>query len=116
MCAECEAYKKDLSGLVQEVNLALQSPGRRVPRDYNRNLNGTVEHMKKVHKLVDRWHYIGIAIGIGTAIGAGISAVLGDMLGDESVGAAIGPALGIGLGAAVGAYLDNKARREGRVI
>ncbi len=111
-CAECEAHKKDISRLVDELNMAIQAPGQRVPKEFNRTLNNIVEHLKKVHKLVDKGHYMGIGIGIGLALGAGIGAAIGAATDNPGIGTGVGIALGL----AIGAYLDKRAKDEGRVI
>jgi len=111
-CDECRTHQKEIEGLVQELDFLIQRPDRQQHRKYKKNVFNITEHLKKVHKLVDKGHYMGMGIGIGMAIGAGIGAALGAVL--DSPG--IGTGIGVGLGLAVGAYLDRKAREEGRVI
>jgi hypothetical protein len=111
-CGECEAYKSDITNLVQELGLLVQMPSREDQRKYTRAINGIVEHLKKVHKLIDKGYYMGMGVGIGMALGAGIGAALGAVVDSPGVGTGIGIAVGV----AVGSFLDRKAKNEGRVI
>lgn len=111
-CGECQTYQKEIEGLVQELGLITQVPDKESRKKYTAAINKIIEHLKNTHKLVDKGHYMGVGIGIGMAIGAGIGAAFGAIMDNPVVGSGIG----IALGAAVGAYLDKKAREEGRVI
>jgi hypothetical protein len=111
-CDECRTYQKEIEGLVQELDLLVQKPDRQQHRKYTKAVFNITEHLKKVHKLVDKGHYVGIGISIGMAVGAGIGAALGAAFDNPGLGTGVG----IALGAGVGAYLDRKAKEEGRVI
>jgi hypothetical protein len=111
-CGMCQTYKQEITNLVQEMSLLIQMPSREGMKRHTKEINNLVEHLKKVHKLVERGHYIGMGIGIGMLIGAAVGGSLGAAL--DSPG--IGTAVGIGLGLAIGGYLDKKAEREGKVI
>jgi hypothetical protein len=111
-CDECRTYQKEIEGAVQELDFLIQRPDRQQHRKYTKTVFNITEHLKKVHKLVGKGHYMGVGIGIGMAVGAGIGAALGAVLDNPAVGTGIG----VALGAAAGAYLDRKAKEEGRVI
>ena len=111
-CGECQAYQKEIDGLVQELGMFVQVPDRESLKRYKKTIENMVEHLKGTHKLVDKGHYSGIGVGIGMAVGGGIGAALGAAF--DSPG--IGTGVGVGLGLAVGALLDRKAKEEGRVI
>ena len=111
-CGECQTFKQEITGLVQELSLLVQMPSKQGLKSHTRAVRNPVEHLKKVHKLVDKGHYLGIGIGIGMAIGAGLGGALGAALDNPGIGTGVGIALGI----AIGRYLDKKAEREGRVI
>jgi len=111
-CGECQAFKSEISDLLQGLSLLVQIPGKEGVKSHARSVNNMVNHLKKVHKLVNKGHYLGIGMGIGMAIGAG----LGGALGAASDNPAIGTPLGIAIGVAIGSYLDKKAEREGKVI
>jgi hypothetical protein len=111
-CGECETLKSEVARLVQELSILIQMPGKQAIKNHVKSVSGLVEHLKKVHKLVDKGHYIGVGIGIGWAIGAGLGAALGAAFDNPGIGTGVGIVLGL----AVGKYLDNKAEREGRVI
>ena len=111
-CDECRTYQKEIEGLVQELDMLFQRPDRQQHRKYTKTVFNITEHLKKIHKLVDKGHYIGIGISIGMALGAGIGAALGAAFDNPGVGTGVG----LALGAAAGVYLDRKAREESRVI
>jgi hypothetical protein len=112
ICAQCQGYQQEISQLVQDLSLMVQMPDKEGRKQYFRAIASLTEHLKNVHKLVDKGHYMGIGIGIGLAIGGGIGAALGAVADNPGIGTGIG----IALGAAIGAYLDRKAREEGKVI
>ena len=112
ICAECQGYQREITGLVQNLGLMVQVPDKEGFRKHVRTITVLTEHLKKVHKLVDKGHYMGIGVGIGLAIGGGIGAALGSVVDSPGIGTGIGVALGL----AVGAYLDKRAGDEGKVI
>ncbi|MFH1647435.1 MAG: hypothetical protein ABID71_07130 [Chloroflexota bacterium] len=111
-CAECQALKQEITGLVQESAMLIQMPNKTGLKNHTTSLNKMAEHLKKVHKLVDKGHYLGMGVGIGMAVGAGIGSALGAAVDNPGIGTAVGVALGV----AIGLYLDRKARQEGRMI
>ena len=112
ICAECQALKQEITNLVQGLSLLVQMPSKDGMKNHTKAVNNMVEHLKKVHQLVDKGHYTGVGVGIGLAIGGGIGAALGSVFDNSGVGTGIGIALGV----AIGSYLDKKARQEGKVI
>lgn len=112
ICSECQALKQEIVNMVQELSLLIQMPGKEDFKKHTTAINKLKEHLKKVHKLVEKGHYMGMGIGIGLAIGGGLGAALGAALDNPGIGTAIG----IALGAAIGTYLDRKAKQEGKVI
>ena len=111
-CGECQTYKQEITSLVQELSLLLQMPNKEGFKKHIKSVNKLLEHLKKVHKLVEKGHYLGMGIGIGMAIGAALGSAIGAALDQPGIGTGIGVALGV----AVGLYLDRKAREEGRVL
>lgn len=112
ICAECQAYKQEITNLVNNLSMLIQMPSKEGQKSHNKAVNVIAEHLKKVHKLVEKGHYMGIGIGIGMAIGAGLGGALGSIFDNAGIGTGIGIALGV----AIGAYLDRKAKEEGRVL
>jgi len=113
ICGECQMFKQDISRLSQDINYSMQVSGTiRMSGDerksYNRTINTITKHLQKQHKLVTEGYYT----GIGSAIGTGIGVAIGAALGNPGIGAPIG----IGIGLAIGRYLDNKAKKESRII
>ncbi|MFC1982814.1 hypothetical protein ACFLV5_03415 [Chloroflexota bacterium] len=108
-CGECQAFKGEITGLIEELgNLVQLSDTKERRRSYNKTISGMVKHLQKTHKLVSAGQNVGIWMAIGTGIGVAIGTAL-----DNS---GVGPALGIGIGLAIGSYLDKKAKEEGKVI
>jgi len=112
ICEECRGHQQEISKLVQDLSLMVQIPDDEGLRKHVKAITELVEHLKKVHKLVDKGHYTGMGIGIGMAIGAGLGTALGAALDNPGIGTGIGAGLGI----LIGAILDKKARDEGKVI
>jgi t-SNARE complex subunit (syntaxin) len=74
ICAECQAYKQEITNIVRELSLLMQMPSKEAQKKQNKAVSVITEHLKKVHKLVEKGHYMGMGIGIGWAIGAAIPA------------------------------------------
>ena len=106
-CGECQMFQPDITQLTQDLGYIVQMPKEK-RKSYFKTINNIIKHLQKHHKLVTEGHYI----GIGIAIGVGIGAVLGAALDNPGAGTGVGIALGL----AIGGYLDNKAKKEGRVI
>ncbi|MBN1177187.1 MAG: hypothetical protein JXA51_05860 [Dehalococcoidales bacterium] len=87
-------------------------PSKEASKNHHKGINVITQHLRKVHKLVEKGHYMGIGIGIGWAIGAAIGGALGAVFDNPGAGTGIGLALGV----AVGYYLDRKAKQEGKVL
>ena len=110
-CSECQAFQPEIKRLVQDLNNFAQLPkqvAKEERKSYFRRVNDFVKHLQKQHKLVTEGYYMGIGIAIGLAVSAGIGTALGNP--------GVGTGIGIALGLAIGKYLDNKAKKEGRVI
>ena len=111
-CGECQTFQQEITRLVQELSLLIQMPSKEGLKSHTKALSSVVDHLKKVHKLVEKGHYLGVGIGIGMAIGAGLGGALGAALDNPGIGTAIGIALGV----IIGRYLDKRAEKEGKVI
>ncbi len=107
-CGQCQLFQQDITGLTTELGLLTQMPRKEGVKSYLRKINDIVKHLQKQHKLVNEGQYM----GIGLAIGVGIGTALGAIFDNTGVGTGIGTAIGI----AIGAYLDRKAKKEGRII
>jgi hypothetical protein len=111
-CGECQNFRQEITRLVQELSLLTQMPSKEGIKNHVKVVDSLVNHLKKVHKLVDKGHYRGMGIGIGTAIGVALGGAIGAALDNPGIGTIVG----IGIGFAIGGYLDKKAEKEGRVI
>jgi len=112
ICAQCQGYQQEITRLVQDMSMMVQIPDNEGLKKHIKAITDLREHLKKVHKLVDEGHYMGMGIGIGLAIGAGLGTALGAALDNPGIGTGIGA----GLGLAIGAFLDKRAKEEGKVI
>ena len=86
----------------------IQIPNKENRKSYLKQIKSLVKHLQKEHKLVTEGQYMAMLSGIGPVLGIAIGAALGN----PSIGVAIGVAIGL----AIGRYMDNKAKKEGRVI
>ena len=109
-CGECQLLQTEIAKLTQDLSYLLQmpNPNKEDRKSYFKTINNIVKHLQKQHKLVSEGYYMGIGIAIGMGIAAAIGAALGNP------GAATG--IGIALGLVIGRYLNNKAKKEGRII
>ena len=107
ICGECQYSQQEIAQLTKDLGDLVQT-SKEKRKSYSKRINSITKHLQKEHKLVTEGQYMGMWGGIGTAIGVGIGA------GADNVG--IGLPIGIAIGVAVGKYLDNKAKKEGRVI
>ena len=107
ICGECQLFQQEITRLTEDLrNLSLMSKENR--KSYFKTLGTVTKHLQKQHKLVTAGYYLGIGMAIGTGVGVALGAALGNP--------GIGPGVGVALGVSVGAYLDKKAKKEGRVI
>jgi ElaB/YqjD/DUF883 family membrane-anchored ribosome-binding protein len=106
-CGECQIFQQDITQLTQDLGYIVQA-SKEKRKGYFKKINNITKHLQKHHKLITEGHYT----GIGIAIGVGIGAVLGAIFDNPGIGTGIGTAIGL----AIGAYLDKKAKKEGRVI
>ena len=107
-CGECQTFKQEITVLTGELGNLIQMPNKENRKSYFKAINNFVKHLKKQHKLVTEGQYMAMLSGIGPVLGIAIGATL-----DNS---GIGVAIGVVIGLAIGRYLDNKAKKEGRVI
>ena len=107
-CGECQLFQQDITAYVNELGnmVHLKDDVRR--KRYAKRLKQTIRHLQSQHNLIPKGHYVGIWMAIGTGIGVAIGA------GMSTIGAGI--PIGIGIGLAIGIIMDNKAKKEDRVI
>ena len=111
LCGQCQLFQQDIMQLSRDLwEVSLMS--KEQSKSYPKKINNIVKHLQKHHKLVTEGQYSGMWTGIGVAIGVALGAAGGAVA--DNVG--FGIPIGIGIGIAVGKYLDNKAKKEGRVI
>ena len=106
-CGQCQIFQQDITQLTQDLSYMVQAPKEK-RKGYFKAISNITKHLQKYHKLVAEGYYI----GIGVAIGVGIGTVIGTVFENSGIGTGIGTAIGL----AIGAYLDNKAKKEDRVI
>ena len=107
-CGQCQLFQQDITGLTTELGLLTQMPSKEGVKSYSKKISSMVKHLQKQHKLVSEGHYMGIGAGMGVAIGTALGAAM------DNTGAGTG--IGTTIGIAVGSYLDNKAKKEDRII
>lgn len=107
-CGECQLFQQEITAYVNELGNMVHLADNTRRKQYRKRLKQVVKHLQSQHKLVPKGYYV----GIWTSIGAGIGVVLGAVM--ENIGP--GMPIGIGVGVAIGMLLDNKAKKEDRVI
>ena len=107
-CGECQLFQQEITAYVNELGNMIHLADNTRRKQYGKRLKQIVKHLQSQHKLVSKGYYVGIWTSIGTGIGVAIGAAMG------TVGAGI--PIGIGIGVVIGMMLDNKAKKEDRVI
>ena len=107
-CGECQTFKQEITVLTGALGNLIQIPNKENRKSYLKQIKSLVKHLQKEHKLVTEGQYMAMWSGIGPALGIAFGAAL------DNIG--IGVAIGVVIGLAIGRYMDNKAKKEGRVI
>jgi len=107
MCGECQMFQPEITRLTKDLGDVVNI-SRETRRSYFKTIGNIIKHLRKHHKLVTAGQYMGMGIAFGVGIGIAIGAALDNP--------SIGPGIGIGIGVAIGSYMDNKAKKEGKVI
>ena len=108
MCGQCQLFQPEITGLAQNLGNLVQIANREESKSYFKAIDNIVKHLQTEHKLVNEGQYFGLWMTVGTGAGTALGIALGNT--------AIGAAIGIILGLAIGAYMDRKAKAEGKVI
>lgn len=108
MCGQCQLFQPEITELAQNLGNLIQVPNKEQRRDYFKAIDNIVKHLQTEHKLVNEGQYFGLWMTVGTGVGTALGIATGNT--------AIGAAIGIVLGLAIGAYMDRKAKAEGKII
>ncbi len=106
-CSECQNLQIEIKKLAENLDNLIQS-SKEERKIYFITIDNVIKHLQKHHELIVEEENIGIWVTIGIVIGA----ALGNLL--DNIGAGI--AFGIVIGGAIGFYLDDKAKKDGKVI
>ncbi len=106
-CSECQNFQMEIKNLAEHLGNLIQS-SKEERKSYFRTIDNVIKHLQKHHKLIVEDENLGIWFTIGIVIGVS----LGNLL--DYIGAGIG--FGLVIGAAIGSYLDDKAKKDGKVI
>ncbi len=106
-CGECQTFQPEITKLTEGLYY-VSNISKEESKSYSTTISNITKHLQKQHKLVKEGQYMGIGMAIGIGIGAAFGAI------SENPGA--GTAIGITIGVAIGKYMDNKAKKEGKVI
>ncbi len=104
---ECQMFQPEITKLTEGLYY-VSNISKEERKSYFKTISNITKHLQKKHKLVKEGQYM----GIGIAIGVGIGAALGAALDNPGIGTPIGVAIGV----TIGKYMDNKAKKEGKVI
>ncbi len=106
-CGECQMFQPEITKLTEGLYY-VSNISEEERKSYSKTIGNITKHLQKQHKLVKEGQYMGIGMAIGIGIGAAFGAIF------DNPGA--GTAIGIAIGVAIGKYMDNKAKKEGKVI
>jgi hypothetical protein len=106
-CSECQNFQIELKKLAESLGNLIQS-SKEERKSYFRTIDNVIKHLQKSHELIVEEQNLEIWIAIGVTIGIALGSSLGN------IGAGI--AIGAGIGVAIGAPLDDKAKKDGKVI
>jgi hypothetical protein len=107
-CPKCKVLRPQMGQMIMDLSANAQQILREQKRAFLGQMQDIIAHLKKTHGLIGEGENVGVWLGIGAAIGLALGAGLSNP--------AIGIPIGVALGLAVGTALDNKAKKEGRVI
>ena len=107
-CPKCRLFQTELDKMLRDLAANAPQILKEQKRTFLGGMEAILSHLQKIHGLISE----GQNMGLWLAIGAGI----GLALGAGSRNPAIGIPIGVALGLIVGTALDNKAKKEGKVI
>lgn len=121
-CTQCQIFRGDIYTLVTNAPETGQQGDKGLVKSFLKDVDQTVNkigrHFEKEHNLVNGGYYADLFFYLGLFIGVIIDALLLFVSSRESFFHYFywGPLTGMGVGWVTGAFLDNKAKREDRVL
>lgn len=108
-CLECVENKESINKLLimLEENENEQVGGY---KSYSLLVKKLIEHLQKVHGLIEEGANVSTWMPLGMMFGMCFGMLI------KSIGLSIGLSLGLAIGVAVGAGMDDKAKKEGKMI
>ena len=106
-CSECQNSQIEIKKRAENLDNLVQS-SKEERKSYFRTIDNAIKHLQEHHKLIVEDQNLGIWFIIGLLIGVALGSSL------DNTGTGIG--IGIVIGLAIGAYLDDKAKKDGKVI
>lgn len=112
-CLECVENKESINKLLimLEENENEQAAGY---KSYSLLVKKLIEHLQKVHGLIEEGANVSTWMPLGMMFGMCFGMCFGMLI--KSIGLSIGLSLGLAIGVAVGAGMDDKAKKEGKMI
>lgn len=107
-CPKCRLIRPQMNQMLRDLSVNAPQILHEEKRAFLGQMQDIISHLRKTHRLVGEGENVGIWLGIGAAIGLALGAALSNP--------AIGIPIGVALGLIAGTALDNKAKKEGRVI
>jgi hypothetical protein len=107
-CKHCYFFKQAISTLAQNASNLIPLADKDGMKAHLLTITIIINHLKKQHKLVEESHFTNLLYPLGAAMGA----VLGIFMPHIVIGILAGAVIGI----VVGVVLDNKAKKENRII
>lgn len=113
-CTQCEENKKEVDKLLEMLE---KSSSNINIKEYNDTFKKVLVHLEKEHKLVQEGTYMATYMSIGIAIGMGLGVSFGVSSSDKlPIYMSLGMCFGTAIGLTIGTSMDQKAKKEGKVI
>ncbi len=100
-CKECENLKENLNDLI----LLLENQNEMDPKQYKATFKLVVKHFVKKHGLVEEGTYLSLGMAYGLIFGAALSSFYYMAI-----------PLGMLFGLVIGLWMDDKMKKQGRVV
>jgi hypothetical protein len=107
-CPKCKLLRPQMDQMLRDLAANAPQILREQKRSFLGQMQDIMSHLHKTHGLIGEGQNVGTWLAIGTAVGVALGAGLSNPL--------IGIPTGVVLGLIVGTVLDNKAKKEGKVI
>ncbi|WP_010272674.1 hypothetical protein [Paenibacillus senegalensis] len=108
-CKECNQFFIQLEEHIAQLAGRGDQLTKHDVKEHTQLINHLTSHLKERHNLVPKGYYIGMYMAFGVSFGLLFGMLLFDNI-------ALGLPIGMGIGLAMGSGMDEKVKKEGRVL